>query len=188
MGRWEPDAAGRLKAAAVELYIERGYENTTVADIADRAGVTTRTFFRYFNDKREVLFSGSWQLQSAVVAALHEAPAAATPMEGVWAALETAATLLGQDHRWSRTRHDIVMTNSELQERELIKMASMAAALADGLRTRGIADPRARLAAELGVAVLRVAFDRWVDGPATQELHAIMRDSFDQAMALLTAE
>src|SRR4029079_1866739 len=101
MGRWEPGAADRLRRAALDLYVERGFDQTTVAEIAQRAGLTARTFFRYFADKREVLFAGSAALQEQLVQALESAPDAATPMQAVSAALDAAAALLGRDHGYS---------------------------------------------------------------------------------------
>src|SRR5664280_457659 len=121
MGRWEPNASGRLREAAMELYIERGFEQTTVAEIAARAGLTARTFFRYFADKREVLFGGSASLQELLVAALEGAPDAASPMEAVAAALDEAAAVLGQGREYSRKRQSVIAANAELRERELIK-------------------------------------------------------------------
>lgn len=168
----------------MELYVERGYEQTTVAEIAERAGVTARTFFRYFADKREVLFAGSTALQEGLVAALEGAPKSASPMEAVWAALETAATMLGERHDYSRRRQTVIAANPELQERELIKMASLSAALASGLRRRGVRDPDATLAAAVGMAVFQVAFERWVSGPRTRTLPRTMRESYDKAMTL----
>jgi AcrR family transcriptional regulator len=187
MGRWEPDAIGRLRQAAMELYVERGYEQTTVAEISERAGVTARTFFRYFADKREVLFAGSLSLQEQLVAALDGVPSSASPMEAVSAALDAAATALGQHREYSRQRQLVIAANAELRERELIKMASLAVALGDGLRRRGVADPNASLAAEAGIAVLRVAFDRWVREPGDHDLSTIMRESLDQ-LKTLTAD
>jgi AcrR family transcriptional regulator len=187
MGRWEPNASGRLREAAMELYVERGYEQTTVADIAQRAGLTARTFFRYFADKREVLFAGSAELQDALVAALEAAPDAAAPMEAIAAALDAAAEILGGRRDFSRRRQAVIAANAELRERELIKLASLSAALGDGLRRRGVADPDASLAAEAGVAVFRVAFERWVGAPEERELSQVMRDSLDQLKALTTA-
>src|SRR3954463_6534044 len=102
MGRWEPDAAGRLRGAAMELFVERGYDQTTVAEIADRAGLTARTFFRHFADKREVLFAGSGDLVDGLGHALAEAPDTATPMEVVAVALDAAAEFLGGDREHSR--------------------------------------------------------------------------------------
>ena len=124
----------------MELYVENGFEQTTVADIAERAGLTARTFFRYFSDKREVLFGGSAVLQDNMVDALESAPSA-SPMQAVAAALNAAAEMLGQDREFSRQRQAVVVANAELRERELIKMSALAAALADGLRHRGVADP-----------------------------------------------
>jgi AcrR family transcriptional regulator len=182
MGRWEPNASGRLRAAALELYVERGYEQTTVAEIAARAGLTARTFFRHFADKREVLFAGS-PLQDVLVAALDTAPASASPMEAVAAALDAAAGAL-TDREFSRLRQVVIAANAELQERELIKLATLSAALADGLRKRGVADPVARLAAETGIAVFRVAFERWVGEPEDRGLARLLRESFDELKAL----
>jgi len=171
----------------MELYIERGFEQTTVADIAERAGLTARTFFRYFADKREVLFAGSASLQQHLVAALEGAPESASPIQAVWAALDAAASVLGHSREHARQRQTVIDANAELQERELIKMASLSRALAAGLRRRGVPDPDASLAAEVGIAVTRVAFERWVSGPAQRELSTVMRESFDQVIALTAA-
>jgi AcrR family transcriptional regulator len=186
MGRWEPNASGRLRQAAMELYVERGYEQTTVNDIAERAGLTARTFFRYFADKREVLFEGSRALQEQMVDALQGAPDSASPMAAVSAALDAAATMLGQRRDFSRQRQSVIVANSELRERELIKMASLAAALAEGLRSRGVPDPDASLVAEAGIAVFRVAFERWLTESPERDLGQVMHDSLDQ-LKVLTA-
>ena len=184
MGRWEPDAAGRLRVAAMDLFVERGYEQTTVADIAQRAGVTARTFFRHFSDKREVLFGGSETLQDRMVAAVDDAPAATTPMDAVAAALDAAADMLGERRDYARQRQAVIVAHAELRERELNKMAGLAAALADGLRRRGVRDPDAALAAEAGVAVFRVAFERWSSGTAGADLATVMRESLEQLRAV----
>jgi AcrR family transcriptional regulator len=178
MGRWEPGADSRLRVAAMELYAERGYEQATVAEIAERAGVTARTFFRHFADKREVLFSGSAELQERLLAALEEAPAAAAPIEAVAAALDEAAEMLGGNRDWSIQRQQLIDAHADLRERELIKMADLAAAFADALVRRGGAEPSARLVGETGVAVFRVAFERWL-GPEgeSQGLATLMRAS-----------
>ena len=125
----------------MELYAERGYEQTTVAEIAERAGLTARTFFRYFADKREVLFSGSELLAERLVAALDAAPASATPLGAVAAALDVVAELIGDDRDHSRRRQSVIAANAELQERELIKIATWSHALAGGLRGRGSTSP-----------------------------------------------
>ncbi|WP_189081289.1 TetR family transcriptional regulator [Mangrovihabitans endophyticus] len=180
MVRWEPDAAGRLRAAAMELYVERGFEQTTVAEIALRAGLTARTFFRHFADKREVLFGGSAALFDEVMRAVEQAPAGAAPMQVVAAALDAAAGVLGQHQDYSRQRQSVINANPELQERELIKLVSLAAALADGLRRRGVPEPDASLAGEAGVVVLRVAFGRWLTEPGDLELSQAMREALDR--------
>jgi len=187
MGRWEPNASGRLREAAMALYVERGFDQTTVAEIAERAGLTARTFFRYFADKREVLFAGSASLQGSLVAALEAAPGSASPMRAIAAALDAAATLLGEDRAYARQRQSVITANAELRERELIKLASLSAALADGLRRRGVAEANASLAAEAGVAVFRVAFERWLTDPDEPDLSEVMRDSLDQLTALTAA-
>jgi AcrR family transcriptional regulator len=157
MSRWQPDAAGRLQRAAFELYAERGYEETTVAEIAERAGLTERTFFRHFADKREVLFGGSHRLQDLMVGAVTSAPASAAPIDAVGAALQACAAVLN-DRQFSRQRQAIVAASEELRERELIKMATLTTAIAEALRGRGVKEPTASLTAEAGIAVFRVAF------------------------------
>ncbi|GLY34203.1 TetR family transcriptional regulator [Amycolatopsis sp. NBRC 101858] len=180
MGRWEPGAGGRLREAALNLYLERGFEQTMVADIAERAGVTARTFFRYFADKREVLFDAAAELEEKSLAALEAAPATASPLEAVAAALDAVAAIIGHDRALARTRHAVITANADLRERELIKLAHMSAALADGLRRRGIGDAEASLAAETGSAVYRVAFQRWVDADDLD-----LREAIDQSFAQL---
>jgi AcrR family transcriptional regulator len=164
MTRWEPNASGRLQLAALELYRERGYDQTTVAEIARRAGLTERTFFRYFADKREVLFYGAGMLQDRLVQGIADAPDGRPPLDVVGAALEAAAGPFEEVRDMSRRRQAIVVANPELRERELIKLATLSTALADALRGRGVADPAASLAAEAGIAVFKVAFQRWVGG------------------------
>ena len=171
----------------MQLYIERGYEQVTVADIAERAGLTARTFFRYFADKREVLFAGSAELQERMVSALEAAPKSAAPIDAVAAALDEAAENLGERHDYARQRRSVIAANAELQERELIKLAALSAALADGLRRRGITEADADLAAEAGIAVFRVAFERWATAPTDRGLAKVMRESLDQLKALTAA-
>ena len=187
MGRWQPGATGRLAEAALDLYVERGYEQTTVAEIAERAGVTARTFFRHFADKLEVLFSGSEFLQQRMVDALAAAPPDAAPLDAAAAALDAAAAMLGENHRHSARRQAVLLANTELRERELIKMARLADALTDGLVARGVPASDARLAAETGITVFRVAFDAWVNGPASVELAFLIRDSLAQLSRLSSA-
>ena len=184
MGRWEPNARGRLEQAALELYVERGFEQTTVAEIAERAGLTERTFFRYFADKREVLFAGAGILRDLMVGALAAAPESAAPIEAVAAALETAGDLLQERREYARQRQAVIAATAGLQERELIKLASLASALAEALRQRGVTEPAASLTAEAGIAVFKIAFERWVDESNQQDLPHLIRESLDELKAV----
>src|SRR5207253_5326116 len=128
MGRWKPDGRGRLEQAAMELYVERGFENTTVAEIAERAGLSERTFFRHFSDKREVLFSGSAGLAELLTERVAAAPKTAAPLDIVSAALQAAGAVIQERGEWSKQRQAVIDANPELRERELIKLASLASA------------------------------------------------------------
>jgi AcrR family transcriptional regulator len=164
MARWEPNARERLQAAAMELFEGRGYAQTTVSDISARAGLTERTFFRYFIDKREVLFVRAEALEQSIVAAIVRAPRVARPIDVVAAAFEAAGAELesGNTLHVLRTRHALIMKHPELRERELIKLASLATAVAKALQARGVSELAATLAAEAGLAVFKVGFERWV--------------------------
>lgn len=164
----------------MELYGERGFEQTTVAEIAERAGLTERTFFRHYADKRDVLFSGAGVLQEVMVDALAAAPPSLAPIDAVGAALDAAAALMQERREFARRRQAIISANAELQERELIKLANLSAALAGGLRQRGVREPAASLAAEAGIAVFRVAFERWVGASGSRSYRRLMRDSLDE--------
>ena len=175
MTRWQPDARGRLVQAAMELYLERGFGQTTVAQIADRAGVTERTFFRYFADKREMLFDGSAVLQQRMVDAVAGAPAAATPLDSVGAALDAVgAIFVDLDH--SRTRQVIIDSDNSLQERELIKRDRLATAITQALHERGVEEPGASLAAQTGIGVFHVAFAAWIAPGNTRSYADIARE------------
>lgn len=169
----------------MELFTGRGYELTTVAEIAARAGLTERTFFRYFADKREVLFSGSAMLQDLLVNTVAAAPESAVPIDAVAAAVEAAGALLQERRDYAKQRQDVIATNPELQERELIKMATLAAAIAGALRDRGVLEPAASLTAEAGIAVFKVAFGIWLKDTYQAELPRIMRDSFDDLKVVI---
>jgi len=184
MVRWQPDSRGRLEQAALALYGERGFENTTVAQIAERAGLTERTFFRHFADKREVLFGGAGALQELLVNAVVGAPADRAPLEAVAAALEAAGALLQERRESARLRQAVIAANTELQERELVKLASLASALADALRRRGATGPAATLTAEAGIAVFKVAFERWVAERNSNDLPHLIRASLDELKAV----
>jgi AcrR family transcriptional regulator len=184
MSRWEPNARGRLEQAAAELFAERGYDQTTVAGIAERAGLTERTFFRHFTDKREVLFSGQEQFQDTFVRAVAAAPAIATPVEAVTAGLYAAGELLQGRAELAPQRQTIIDAHPELQERELIKMARLGTAAAAALRGRGVAEPAATLTADTGIAVFRIAFARWLAEGVTRPLPEVMKETLGELVAL----
>lgn len=162
MARWEPDARGRLEEAAMELYREQGYDQTTVAAIAARAGLTERTFFRHYADKREVLFGGGDAFQRSILDAIAQVPRSRPPLETAIAGLESTASFLDQRRDFARQRSALIEAHAELREREVMKLNSVAAAIAESLRTRGVPEPAASLSAEASVAVYKVAFERWV--------------------------
>jgi AcrR family transcriptional regulator len=170
--------------AAFALYGERGYEQTTVAEIAKRAGLTERTFFRHFTDKREVLFAGADALQELLVSTVAKAPGSLPPIEAAAAGLEAAGALIQEGGELARQRQAIIASSAELQERELIKLASLAGALAEALRRRGVDDPAASLTAEAGVAVFKVAFERYVEETNEQDLPRLIRESLDELKAV----
>jgi AcrR family transcriptional regulator len=188
MGRWEPDSRGRLQEAALALYSERGFDQTTAAQIAEEAGLTERTFFRHFADKREVLFGGSAILKGRIVDGVAGAPAGAGPLDAVAAGLQAAAAVLGEARRdLTRQRQAVIAANPELHERELAKLSDFAAAVIDALHQRGVSEPQATLAADAGMTVLRVAMQRWVAEGDDEDLAVIMRESVDELRAIATS-
>ncbi|MFG1644526.1 TetR family transcriptional regulator [Amycolatopsis sp. NPDC049252] len=163
MVRWEPGTPERLQRAALELYAERGFEETTAAEIAQSVGLTERTFFRHFSDKREVLFHGQQLFAQAFLDGVDAAPPDASPLEVVAAALRAATVFFPDERRpYSRTRQSVIDRNPALQERELHKLAGLATTLADALRARGVTDPAATLAAQTAVTVFGIAFGQWI--------------------------
>jgi AcrR family transcriptional regulator len=185
MSRWEPDSRGRLQEAALALYSERGFDQTTAAEIAARAGVTERTFFRHFADKREVLFGGSEILQERIVSGVAGAPAGDTALEAVARGLDAAAVMLGEGRRdLTAQRQTVIAANPDLQERELAKLATYAAAVAATLRQRGVSELQATLAAEAGMSVLRVAIRQWANGDGGRSLPVVMKDSMAELRAV----
>jgi AcrR family transcriptional regulator len=185
MSRWEPDSRGRLQEAALALYSERGFDQTTAAEIAARARVTERTFFRHFADKREVLFGGSELLREQIVAGVAGAPAGQSPLEAVARGLDVAAALLGEGRRdLTAQRQAVIAANPELRERELAKLADYAAAVAATLRRRGVGELQAILAAEAGMSVLRVALGRWASSDDDRSLPVIMTGALAELRAV----
>jgi AcrR family transcriptional regulator len=180
MSRWEPNARGRLEEAALQLYSERGFDQTTVAEIAVRAGLTERTFFRHFADKREVLFGGEGVLEEIVTRAVAEAAESVSPIDAVADGLFTVAELFRGRRDHARRRQAVIAANPGLQERELIKLSRLAGATADALHRRGVTEPAASLAAEAGIAVFKVAFDRWVGDGNDRQLSTVIAESFDE--------
>lgn len=186
MGRWEPDSRGRLQEAALTLYAEKGFDQTTAAQIAEAAGLTERTFFRHFADKREVLFGGAHILGERILAGVTAAPPGDTPLDAVARGLDAGAAMLADGRRdLARKRHAVIAANPELREREFTKLADYSAAIAAALRQRGVEEPQATLAAASGMTVLRLALERWAtdadDGP---DLTTVMRRSMEDLRAL----
>ena len=188
MSRWQPDARGRLQQAAIELYVERGFEQTTVADIAESVGLTERTFFRYFADKREVLFDGQDELLELFVSGIEDAPDAASPLDAVAASLEGVALELEPRRPWSQMRGKVVRANPGLQERELIKLARLSTAVADALHRRGVAEPAASLAAQSAIAVFHTGFAEWIAPTNTREFSQIIAECLAALKAVVAGE
>ncbi|AKU15442.1 TetR/AcrR family transcriptional regulator [Luteipulveratus mongoliensis] len=188
MARWDPDGRTRLQQAALALYSERGYESTTVAQIAERAGLTERTFFRHFADKREVLFFGSDVMQQQLTDAVASAPESASPLEAATAGIEAAAGLLEERGPQVRTRQAVVAASPELQERELTKLAGLASALAETLRGRGVAGPAAALTAEMALAVFKIAVEQWAQGDSKATLVDVIHESLAELTAVTSQQ
>jgi AcrR family transcriptional regulator len=180
MSRWKPDAAGRLMESAITLFAEQGYEATTVAEIAERAGLTKRTFFRYFADKREVLFSGSEELQRLWLEAVAAAPPAATPLAAVAAGFDPVADMFAERHDFARIRAGIIEGHPELRERELIKLQNLAGSIEASLLERGVSANVAILAAQAGVTVFHVAFAAWVEQDDPAAFRRLMDESLEE--------
>jgi AcrR family transcriptional regulator len=170
MSRWAPNTRERLETAALDLFVENGYEETTVAQIADRAGLNRATFFRHFADKREVLFGGEDVLSGLFADAIRAASPDATLIECLQAALAAAEVVMTPHRRATAARRVLVVAaNSELQERGLLKHARIANSITAALRERGADELTARLGAEVGMLAFSVALGHWMeandDGP-----------------------
>jgi AcrR family transcriptional regulator len=181
VARWDPGSEERLRTAALELFLEHGYENVTVTQIADRAGLTRRTFSRYFADKRDVLFAGSDQLPELLADAVRGVDPDVPPFEAVLHALTNVAAVLGNrvaGH--APQRRAVIAATPELQERGHAKFAAVATALAAVLRARGADKSSAQLFADVGVAIFRSGFDQWVATPDDSDLASRIREAATQ--------
>jgi AcrR family transcriptional regulator len=187
MTRWKPDAAGRLIKAAITLFDQQGYEETTVAEIAAAADLTKRTFFRYFTDKREVLFSGSEELVHLWVEAVTAASPDADPLAAATAGFDPVAEMFVERHEFAQMRARIIDSNPELQERELIKLQNLAGSIKSALIDRGVSNNAAILAAQASVTVFHVAFARWVEQDDPAAFRRLMDESLEELRAVTTA-
>jgi AcrR family transcriptional regulator len=176
MSRWAPDAALRLETAALELFAEQGYAATTVPQITARAGLTTRTFFRHFADKREVLFLRDREFPAVVSAVLTRAPAGLPPVGLVMFGFEAAAS---QDFaEWREgmlVRRGIIRSDGHLRERELLKSSRLADAVAAAIADYGVPPADIVPLARYGVLLFDLALDDWLDGDDGRSLLDVLR-------------
>jgi AcrR family transcriptional regulator len=184
MARWQPNASERLALAALELFAERGYENTTVIDIAQRAGLTKSTFFRHFQDKREVLF-GDGTMTGLLVEAIAAAPTTATPLEAVAHALDAVGRKAFTPPRreFSARRRAVIAASPELQEREALKGLTLTAAMTSALKRRGVPDLASCVAAEVGALALKIAYERWSDTANGDDFSEVARRTLREVQA-----
>jgi AcrR family transcriptional regulator len=184
MVRWQPHASERLVVAALELFEEQGYENTTVIEIAERAGLTKSTFFRHFPDKREVLFGGG-TMTGLLVDGIDAAPAGTGPLEAVAHALEVIGReAFTSDRRdFGARRSAVIAANPELREREALKGLGLTAAMIDALERRGVPDLTARVAAELGALAWKLAYERWSGTTNDDEFGELARRALTEVQA-----
>ncbi|MFT4108872.1 TetR/AcrR family transcriptional regulator [Propionicimonas sp.] len=186
MVRWQPGAADRLRIAALDLFEEHGYDQTTVAGIADRAGVTERTFYRHFPDKREVLFAGSEQLAERASAAVSAAPQGAAPSLLVDAALAGLAESFPDERRpFSRRRQARLDSEPALRERELLKLSTLKGTLVGALAARGASAPAATMTAEAVLSVFHVAFLRWIEEDQQRSMAELQQEALAELRAAL---
>ena len=178
----EEDLRGRLQHAALKLFRERGYDRTTAAEIAAQTGVTERTFFRHFPDKREVLFDGQAVLQTALTNSIAGTPDGLSPLETLFRAFRSVLPLLEANSPFSKPRQEIISSTPALAERELAKHAALTDALARTLKLRGVEDLRATLAAQTAMAAFTLATISWLDDPSLN-----LDEHLDRALSGLKA-
>ncbi|NUT21815.1 MAG: TetR family transcriptional regulator [Hamadaea sp.] len=164
MGRWDPGTEERLTQAALELYKEHGYDNVTVTQIAERAGITRRSYFRYFPDKREVLFAGSERLPAVILEKVLAAHPDASPLSAALEALAQIGATLAEHIDRTAERRAVIASSPELQERERTKLAAVTSAIQDALLQRGVDDDNAKLVAQIATIASQNALDRWSEG------------------------
>lgn len=178
MARWEPDGRERLVAAALDLFAERGYDQVTVAEIAERAGLTRSTFFRYFPDKRDVLAAGQAVMSRLLVEGIAGAPAEAGPLDAVGAGLDNVAGSMTSFNRELAPRvRAVIASSAELQARDQLKHVSLVTDVAAALQARGVPDPVASLAAEIGMLAFRDGFATWTASDGGPGLVALVREA-----------
>lgn len=189
IARWEPNAPQRLAVAALDLFAERGYENTTVLDIAQRAGLAKSTFFRHFKDKREVLF-GEDALTEQLVTAISQAPTEATPLEAVARGIDALGRNVFTPARrtFSARRRAVIEAHLDLQEREALKGISLTASIARDLARRGTPVLTARVAAELSALALTIAYEQWSEADNTDEFSDLARQILSEVQAAAPAQ
>lgn len=187
MSRWPSGAQSRLERAALELFVDQGFAETTVPQITARAGLTTRTFFRHFADKREVLFAYQAELPTVVVQVLADTPASLGPMGAITHGLNIVAAELEGQRDYLLTRRAIIETDDGLRERELRKQSVLSDAIGRGLVGRGVDELTATLSAQIAVGVFGVAVTRWLDDDQQRSLSQIVNETF-AALTVLTAQ
>ncbi|MBP0458562.1 TetR/AcrR family transcriptional regulator [Streptomyces montanisoli] len=179
MARWQPNAPERLVVAALDLFAERGYESTTVIDIAERAGLTKSTFFRHFPDKREVLFAGGGSMADVLAEGIAAAPDTAAPLEAVAHGLDAVGreVFVPARRAFATKRQTVIAANPELREREALKGIDLTAAMAGALRSRGVSDVASRVAVQLGALVMKIAYERWTGTDEGEEFGDVARQA-----------
>lgn len=187
MGRWEPDTRGRLERAAIELYLKQGFDQTTVAQITQHAGLTTRTFFRHFADKRDVLFVGQDELRERVAKTIAAAPTRWSPVRAGASGLNIAAAALQMRREEAKDRRALIRATPELRERELAGYAAMTETVAEALTEHGLENRAARVTAAAILAAFQVAFEYWGDHP-DRELPQLVNETLDELRSIADSD